>query len=237
MSDVVDILRRPLVLALVLANVTYFLWSAFVAPNPPGTVPWRLPGARDAVGARLPQGVENIVLAGEAARAVAARVEEVVTTCFGVGPFDSQAASAAAALYLRARDYAPEVFYPSSVQPVQTAVVIDDLPTRADQQRVLRRLRDAGWRDVAALEPRRDAPDALGAVYPISLGVFVAAEGARARADAAVRAGLAPVLRPRYAADAEHWLRVRSSGAAATALEARRIAAGRGWRVVACDVG
>ncbi|MEY3465995.1 MAG: hypothetical protein RL603_1594, partial [Pseudomonadota bacterium] len=42
MSDVVDILRRPLVLALVLANVTYFLWSAFVAPNPPGTVPWRL---------------------------------------------------------------------------------------------------------------------------------------------------------------------------------------------------
>ena len=39
--------------------------------------------------------------------------------------------------------------------PEQTAVVIDDLPTRADQQRVVRRLVDAGLRDVAALEPRK----------------------------------------------------------------------------------
>jgi hypothetical protein len=242
LNAAVEIARRPLVLALLLANAAYFLWTTAASP-PDGVVPWRRPGAIDARPAPPTPGVESIVLAGEAGqerREVLQRnsdesaVEEARRACFAIGPFNSLAASAAAAAFLRARQYSPELRYAADAVPEQTAVVIDDLPTRADQQRVIRRLVDAGLRDVAALEPRK--PDAAGltAVYPISLGVFKAAAGAESRADAARKLGLAPTLVPRQAVDAEHWLRVRA-GANLSATDVRRIAGGRGWRITDCE--
>ena len=242
MNPAVEIARRPLVLALLVANAAFFLWTT-AAPPPDGVVPWRRPGAIDARPAPSIPGVEPIVLAGEAGRdrrddlqrnSDKPTVDEARRACFAIGPFNSLAASAAAAAFLRARQYLPEVRYAADAVPEQTAVVIDDLPTRADQQRVVRRLVDAGLRDVAALEPRK--PDAAGltAVYPISLGVFRAAAGAESRADAARKLGLAPTLVPRQAADAEHWLRVRT-GANLAATDVRRIAGGRGWRIADCE--
>lgn len=247
MNTALDIASRPLVLSLLAANILYFLWSGFVASDPDGVVPWRRPGAADARVAIVSPGVATVVLAGEAAVARESEgADEIAAaqnaangampaTCFAIGPFNSQAASAAAAAFLRARNYLPEIFYPAAVAPEHTAVLIDDLPTRADQQRVVRRLLDAGWRDVAALEPRKPAAEELTAVYPISLGVFKAASGAEERAAAARRLGLAPVLVVRHTIDAEHWLRVRSTTAAMSPADARRLAGGRGWRVTDCE--
>ena len=244
MSAAIEIARRPLVLALLAANAAYFLWT-FAAPPPDGVVPWRRPGAADARPAPSIPGVDSIVLAGEAIQASQNDVQknapapsiddgQIARACFAVGPFNSLAASAAAAAFLRARQYSPELRYASGAVPEQTAVVIDDLPTRADQQRVIRRLVDAGLRDVAALEPRKPDAEGLTAVYPISLGVFKAVAGAESRADAARKLGLAPALVSRHAADAEHWLRVRA-GANLSAADVRRIAGGRGWRIADCE--
>ena len=219
-------------LALLVANAAYFLWTT-AAPPPDGVVPWRRPGAIDARPAPSTPGVESIVLAGEAGRdrregsqrnSDEPADEEARRACFAIGPFNSLAASAAAAAFLHARQYSAELRYAADAVPEQTAVVIDDLPTRADQQRVIRRLVDAGLRDVAGLT----------AVYPISLGVFRAAAGAESRADAARKLGLAPTLVPRQAADAEHWLHVRA-GANLSARDVRRIAGGRGWRITDCE--
>ena len=230
MNAAFDLVRRPLVLALLAANLAYFLWT-LAAPPPDGVVPWRRPGAVDARPAPPLPGVDSIVLAGEAR---ATEAPPSVSACFEIGPFNSLAASAAAAAFLRTREYAPELRYAIGAVPEQTAVVIDDLPTRADQQRVIRRLVDAGLRDVAALEPRKPDAEGLTAVYPISLGVFKAVAGAASRADAARKLGLAPALVPRHAPDAEHWLRVRS-GANLPASDVRRLAGGRGWRIADCE--
>ena len=214
-------------LALLVANAAYFLWTT-AAPPPDGVVPWRRPGAIDARPAPSTPGVESIVLAGEAGRdrregsqrnSDEPADEEARRACFAIGPFNSLAASAAAAAFLHARQYSAELRYAADAVPEQTAVVIDDLPTRADQQRVIRRLVDVAG---------------LTAVYPISLGVFRAAAGAESRADAARKLGLAPTLVPRQAADAEHWLHVRA-GANLSARDVRRIAGGRGWRITDCE--
>ena len=229
------------VLALVLANLGYLAWRVWVAPPAAGTVPWRAPGAPARVAAPL-AGVGTIQLAGEAraeeegaeeqgAQAAAAAATGAV--CLRLGPFAEPIATAEALIEVRSRGFAPQVVYPSGVEPRRWIVRIDGLPTEADQSRVLARLRAAGFSDFAGL-PRETR------TYAVSLGVFSEASRAARRLAQVRAAGIEARIVPLYAPLAERWLQVTvdpaalPTGIAPGTLPAAALAGA--WRVQPCEV-
>lgn len=228
------------VLALVLANFGYLAWRVWIAPPAAGTVPWRAPGAPARVATPV-AGVGTIHLAGEA------RVEEegaeeqgaqgasaaaTGAVCLRVGPFPEPVSTAEALIEVRSRGFAPQVVYPSDVEPRRWIVRIDGLPTEADQSRVLARLRGAGFGDFAAL-PRETR------TYAVSLGVFSEASRAARRLAQVRAAGIEARIVPLYAPLAERWLQVTVDPAAMPAgiapgtLPAAALAGA--WRVQPCE--
>ncbi len=220
------------VLALVLANLGYFAWRIWIAPPAAGSVPWRAPGAVS-VPAALPAGMGAIDLAGEARDDLPAAVPAApLPVCLQLGPFAEPIATAAALIEIRSRGFAPTVIYPPEVVPRRWVVRIDGLPTEADQERVLARLKAAGFSDFAAL-PRETR------TYAVSLGVFSEPSRAARRSAQMQAAGIAARIVPLYAPVAERWLQVTLDPAVMPAGfapgTAPTAALAGAWRVRVCD--
>ncbi len=220
------------VLALVLANLGYFAWRIWIAPPAAGSVPWRAPGAVS-VPAALPAGMGTIDLAGEARDDLPAAVPAApLPVCLQVGPFAEPIATAEALIEIRSRGFAPTVIYPPEVVPRRWVVRIDGLPTEADQERVLARLKAAGFSDFAAL-PRETR------TYAVSLGVFSEPSRAARRSAQMQAAGIAARIVPLYAPVAERWLQVTLDPAVMPAGfapgTAPTAALAGAWRVRVCD--
>jgi hypothetical protein len=220
------------VLALVLANLGYFAWRIWIAPPAAGSVPWRAPGAVS-VPAALPAGMGTIDLAGEARDDLPAAVPAApLPVCLQVGPFAEPIATAAALIEIRSRGFAPTVIYPPEVVPRRWVVRIDGLPTEADQERVMARLKAAGFSDFAAL-PRETR------TYAVSLGVFSEPSRAARRSAQMQAAGIAASIVPLYAPVAERWLQVTLDPAVMPAGfapgTAPTAALAGAWRLRVCD--
>lgn len=220
------------VLALVLANLGYFAWRIWIAPPAAGSVPWRAPGAVS-VPAALPAGMGAIDLAGEARDDLSAAVPAApLPVCLQLGPFAEPIATAAALIEIRSRGFAPTVIYPPEVVPRRWVVRIDGLPTEADQERVLARLKAAGFSDFAAL-PRETR------TYAVSLGVFSEPSRAARRSAQMQAAGIAARIVPLYAPVAERWLQVTLDPAVMPAGfapgTAPTAALAGAWRLRVCD--
>jgi hypothetical protein len=220
------------VLALVLANLGYFAWRIWIAPPAAGSVPWRAPGAVS-VPAALPAGMGTIDLAGEARDDLPAAVPAApLPVCLQLGPFAEPIATAAALIEIRSRGFAPTVIYPPEVVPRRWVVRIDGLPTEADQERVMARLKAAGFSDFAAL-PRETR------TYAVSLGVFSEPSRAARRSAQMQAAGIAARIVPLYAPVAERWLQVTLDPAVMPAGfapgTAPTAALAGAWRLRVCD--
>lgn len=220
------------VLALVLANLGYFAWRIWIAPPAAGSVPWRAPGAVS-VPAALPAGMGTIDLAGEVRDDLPAAVPAApLPVCLQLGPFAEPIATAAALIEIRSRGFAPTVIYPPEVVPRRWVVRIDGLPTEADQERVLARLKAAGFSDFAAL-PRETR------TYAVSLGVFSEPSRAARRSAQMQAAGIAARIVPLYAPVAERWLQVTLDPAVMPAGfapgTAPTAALAGAWRLRVCD--
>lgn len=220
------------VLALVLANVGYFAWRTWIAPPAAGSVPWRAPGAVS-VPAVVPAGMSAIDLAGEVRDDLpAAMPADPLPVCLQLGPFAEPIATAEALIEIRSRGFAPTVIYPPEVVPRRWVVRIEGLPTEADQERVMARLKAAGFSDFAAL-PRETR------TYAVSLGVFSEPSRAARRSAQMQAAGIAARIVPLYAPVAERWLQVTLDPAVMPAGFAPgtvpTAALAGAWRVRACD--
>jgi hypothetical protein len=224
------------VLALVLANLGYFAWRLWIAPPAAGSVPWRAPGAV-AVQAALPAGMGAIDLAGEVrddlpAATPPAMPAAPLPVCLQIGPFAEPIATAEALIEIRSRGFTPTVIHPPEVVPRRWIVRIDGLPTEADQERVLARLKAAGFSDFAAL-PRETR------TYAVSLGVFSEPSRAARRSAQMQAAGIAARIVPLYAPVAERWLQVTLDPAVMPAGfapgTAPTAALAGAWRVRVCD--
>lgn len=220
------------VLALVLANLGYFAWRIWIAPPAAGSVPWRAPGAVS-VPAALPAGMGTIDLAGEALDDLPAAVPAApLPVCLQLGPFAEPIATAEALIEIRSRGFAPTVIYPPEVVPRRWVVRIDGLPTEADQERVMARLKAAGFSDFAAL-PRETR------TYAVSLGVFSEPSRAARRSAQMQAAGIAARIVPLYAPVAERWLQVTLDPAVMPAGfapgTAPTAALAGAWRLRVCD--
>jgi hypothetical protein len=224
------------VLALVLANLGYFAWRVWIAPPAAGSVPWRAPGAV-AVPAVLPAGMGSIDLAGEVRddlpTVIPAEMPAApLPVCLQLGPFAEPIATAEALIEIRSRGFAPTVIYPPEVVPRRWVVRIEGLPTDADQERVMARLKAAGFSDFAAL-PRETR------TYAVSLGVFSEPSRAARRSAQMQAAGIAARIVPLYAPVAERWLQVTLDPAVMPAGFAPgtvpTAALAGAWRVRVCD--
>ena len=220
------------VLALVLANVGYFAWRTWIAPPAAGSVPWRTPGAVS-VPAVVPAGMDTIDLAGEVRDDLPAAMPAApLPVCLQLGPFAEPIATAEALIEIRSRGFAPTVIYPPEVVPRRWVVRIEGLPTEADQERVMARLKAAGFSDFAAL-PRETR------TYAVSLGVFSEPSRAARRSAQVHAAGIAARIVPLYAPVAERWLQVTLDPAVMPAGFApgtvSTAALAGAWRVRACD--
>jgi len=224
------------VLTLVLANLGYFAWRLWIAPPAAGSVPWRAPGAVS-VPAVLPAGMGAIDLAGEVRddlpTVIPAEMPAApLPVCLQVGPFAEPIATAEALIEIRSRGFAPTVIYPPEVVPRRWVVRIEGLPTEADQERVMARLKAAGFSDFAAL-PRETR------TYAVSLGVFSEPSRAARRSAQMQAAGIAARIVPLYAPVAERWLQVTLDPAAMPAGlapgTAPTAALAGAWRVRVCD--
>jgi hypothetical protein len=224
------------VLALVLANLGYFAWRIWIAPPAAGSVPWRAPGAVS-VPAALPAGMGAIDLAGEVRDDLTAATPPAMPAaplpvCLQIGPFAEPIATAEALIEIRSRGFTPTVIYPPEVVPRRWIVRIDGLPTEADQERVLARLKAAGFSDFAAL-PRETR------TYAVSLGVFSEPSRAARRSAQMQAAGIAARIVPLYAPVAERWLQVTLDPAVMPAGfapgTAPTAALAGAWRVRVCD--
>ncbi|MCX7051474.1 MAG: hypothetical protein NTV91_06575 [Proteobacteria bacterium] len=219
-------------LALVLANVGYFAWRTWIAPPAAGSVPWRAPGAVS-VPAVVPAGMSAIDLAGEVRDDLPAAMPAApLPVCLQLGPFAEPIATAEALIEIRSRGFAPTVIYPPEVVPRRWVVRIEGLPTEADQERVMARLKAAGFSDFAAL-PRETR------TYAVSLGVFSEPSRAARRSAQMQAAGIAARIVPLYAPVAERWLQVTLDPAVMPAGFAPgtvpTAALAGAWRVRACD--
>jgi hypothetical protein len=224
------------VLALVLANLGYFAWRVWIAPPAAGSVPWRAPGAV-AVPAVLPAGMGTIDLAGEVRddlpTVIPAEMPAApLPVCLQLGPFAEPIATVEALIEIRSRGFAPTVIYPPEVVPRRWVVRIEGLPTDADQERVMARLKAAGFSDFAAL-PRETR------TYAVSLGVFSEPSRAARRSAQMQAAGIAARIVPLYAPVAERWLQVTLDPAVMPAGFAPgtvpTAALAGAWRVRVCD--
>jgi hypothetical protein len=224
------------VLALVLANLGYFAWRVWIAPPAAGSVPWRAPGAL-AVPAVLPAGMGTIDLAGEVRddlpTVIPAEMPAApLPVCLQLGPFAEPIATVEALIEIRSRGFAPTVIYPPEVVPRRWVVRIEGLPTEADQERVMARLKAAGFSDFAAL-PRETR------TYAVSLGVFSEPSRAARRSAQMQAAGIAARIVPLYAPVAERWLQVTLDPAVMPAGFAPgtvpTAALAGAWRVRVCD--
>ncbi len=207
------------VLALVLANIGYFLWSWNIAGQGSTVEPAAAPRIRLASEAGVvphepvgePQGVEGsagvargeppTLAAGGAPDDQSAALLSNVKRCVTVGPFRDVGEAVRAATSLRAAGYAPRQRVAEGEVPAGVWVY---LPRPAEQlaaEQLLARLKKAGMDDALEMPGPDEAP-------VISLGLFGEPRRAQARVAAAKGLGLSPVVADRKRSANVFWVDV-----------------------------
>jgi len=183
---------RPLLYALVLANLLFFAWAHWIDKP--------LEGHKAVSGAPLQlapaPGAAPMPAAGVATGAEQASGP---THCASLGPLIDTVATAAVATALRARNLNPRERQGPATVSEGYWVYVDHLSTATARTRALQRLSSGGVRDAAAL------PD----TNQVSVGVFSSKEGAEQRAKTVRAAGLEPVVEARTHTVSAYWLNVQ----------------------------
>lgn len=187
---------RALLLSLVLVNVAWFAWAAWLAPADPEA------------SVSPPPDVPRLALASEVAvpeppRAPAARAQSIArrdgtASCRSIGPFDTADESRRAATAFTASGYLAS---PRSEDTRRAEGWWVSLPPAASPQaetQLLSRLARSGITDASVL------PDAAG--RRISVGVFSDADRAERRAVQVRRLGLAPDVTERVRVGTTYWV-------------------------------
>ncbi|MGH8294392.1 MAG: hypothetical protein ACRETZ_02645 [Steroidobacteraceae bacterium] len=183
---------RPLVLALLLANLLFFGWAEWVdvpPPPPPSSI----------------AGLPRLTLASElppAKRAALARkmsLDKTPPLCASVGPFDDLAIAGKAAALLQAKSFAPQQRTVQAPGIQRFWVHLDGFRSGAAVTRALHRLERGGIDDAEAMPP--DA-----GVRQISLGLFADRDRAESRAKTVRALGLDPRMDERMVPGTVYWL-------------------------------
>lgn len=182
---------RPLVLALVLANLVFFGWAEWVDVPPPPP--------RSSIA-----GLPRLTLVSElppAKRAAVARKMSIETPplCVAVGPFDDPAIAGKAAALLQAKSFAPQQRTAPAPAIRRFWVHLDGLKSAAAVTRALHRLERGGIDDAEAMPP--DA-----GLRQISLGLFADRARAERRARTVRAIGLRPRMDERMVPGTVYWL-------------------------------
>ncbi|HMI36158.1 MAG TPA: hypothetical protein VK505_00890 [Steroidobacteraceae bacterium] len=183
---------RPLLYALLLANLLFFGWTRWIDKPLAGHkavsgTPLQLapaPGAAPIRAAEVAGGADQ-----------SARPSH----CASLGPLIDTVATAAVATALRARNLNPRERQGPATVNEGYWVYVDHLGTATARTRALQRLSNSGVRDAAAL------PD----TNQVSVGVFSSREGADQRAKTVRAAGLEPVVEARTHTISAYWLNVQ----------------------------
>jgi len=173
---------RAALLLLLLANLAFFAWSQWLAPEEA-----RLPVSPKVEAPRLQLARETLpVAAGNG-------------SCVTVGPFATNELAA------RARQTLTDSGYPSIPREVETRVLegywvyLESPPTESGERRLLDRLRKGGIADVQAVGE-------LGSARRISLGVFSDETRAATQSEKVARLGLLPQIEAREKPSTAIWL-------------------------------
>lgn len=193
---------RAALLLLLLANLAFFAWSHWLAPEQA-----RLPVSPKVEAPRLQLAVEN---APSAATGNA--------RCVTVGPFATNELAA------RARQTLNDSGYTSLPREVATSVFegywvyLESPPTESGERRLLERLRRGGVEDAAAIGD-------LGPARRISLGVFSDETRAATQSEKVAKIGLLPQIVAREKPGSAIWLDLTLKSDA-PALEGQKFPAG-----------
>lgn len=206
------------VLALVLANIGYFLWSWNIAGQGSTVEPAAAPRIRLASEAGVvphepagePQGVEGAagVARGEPPSTHAtgggqddqsAALLSNLKRCVTVGPFRDVGEAVRAATSLRAAGYAPRQRVAEGEVPAGVWVYLPRPADPAATGQLLERLKKAGIEDALEMSGPAETP-------VISLGLFSEPRRAQARVGMAKGLGLAPVVADRKRSANVFWV-------------------------------
>ncbi|MDE2305678.1 MAG: hypothetical protein KGL34_08965 [Gammaproteobacteria bacterium] len=209
---------KALVLALVLANVAYFLWSRRSGPAIETTTPVAAPRLRLASeaasalpGATASQASAAVAAAPPVQPAPAAALPPVASVaastptdgsrCLSIGPFLDVAETARAAATLRGAGYQPRqrVAEGEVWAGVWVYVALPSSPTARAHLRA--RLEAAGIDDALEMPGPRGAP-------VMSLGLFSESQGAETRVRLARSLGLQPATADRKRTGEVYWIDV-----------------------------
>lgn len=193
---------RALVLALLLANVGFFLWVRGIG--------------QDDAGGAAPPVLPRLKLASEAPprpRAAPAAQDHAATIdqadprlaparhCVSVGPFREVAEAVRAATSLRGGGYAPRQRAEEGEVPAGAWVYVGRPEDRLAADQVLARLKQAGIDDALEMPGPQDAP-------VISAGLFSDPRRAQSRFQQVQALGLKPVIADRKRSAEMFWLDV-----------------------------
>jgi len=192
---------RAALLLLLLANLAFFAWSAWLAPKEA-----QLPVSPNVDAPRLQLAMEATPVAAGAGR------------CVTVGPFATNELAA------RARQTLTDSGYGSLPREVATRVLegywvyLESPPTQSGEKRLLERLRRGGVAEAQAVGD-------LGAARRISLGVFSDEGRAAAQSEKVAKLGLLPQIVAREKPATAIWLDLTLKSDA-PALEGQKFPAG-----------
>ena len=173
---------RAALLLLLLANLAFFAWSHWLAPEEA-----QLPVSPKVDAPRLQLARET------------SPVASVSGSCVTVGPFSTNELAA------RARQTLSDSGYPSLPREVETRVLegywvyLESPPTESGERRLLDRLKKGGIADAQAVGE-------LGSARRISLGVFSDETRAATQSEKVARLGLLPQIEAREKTGTAIWL-------------------------------
>ena len=173
---------RAALLLLLLANLAFFAWSHWLAPEEA-----QLPVSPKVDAPRLQLARET------------SPVASVSGSCVTVGPFSTNELAA------RARQTLSDSGYPSLPREVETRVLegywvyLESPPTESGERRLLDRLKKGGIADAQAVGE-------LGSARRISLGVFSDETRAATQSEKVAKLGLLPQIEARERPDISIWL-------------------------------
>jgi hypothetical protein len=213
---------RMIFLSLLLTNLGYLAWHAWIVPTPGPSAP--------ALRSSAP-----LVLAREAPAALpveAASIQPEGARCVSVGPFVDLTEAVKAGTSLRANGYAPRQRALEGAVWAGYWVALEAVPSFKEADSIVTRLRKAGIADSYIM------PGGSGAGVTISLGLFTERRRALTRMDEVRALGLQPTINARQRSGTVYWIDLDIEGGVAQ-LDLARFQgdAGRILRLAVKDCG
>ncbi len=187
---------RALCVALLLANLGYFAWHAWIVP-PQTTSP------------QPTRSTAPLMLAREAPAPVPIAPPETVdasSRCLSIGPFVDNEQADKAGASLRSSGFAPRQRALEGTVWAGYWVALEQVPSYRDADNIVTRLRKSGITDSYIM------PAGFGSGVTISLGLFTERHRALTRIDEVRALGLQPRLNTRQRTGAVYWIDVDVDG-------------------------